>query len=187
VLYHPFDMWATSPINSVNVTLQPGETSVFDTGVTVDTTTHWYEITCQITLPLIDPDSSNDSYSEQIGTPQTQITQADLAVTDIFPDSLPDGSIFCRITNNGPDALQNATVDLVTSRTFNPDPQNFGTSYIAKSLTVTLQPGETGIYDTDWDVTTSLWPIEFVCDISLPLLDPDTSNNSYSEIINTSP
>jgi hypothetical protein len=187
VLYHPFDMWATSPINSISVTLQPGETGVFDTGVTVDTTTHWYEITCQITLPVIDPDSSNDSYSEQIGTPQAQIIHADLAVTDIFPDSLPDGSVFCRITNNGPDALQNATVDLVTSRTFNPDPQNFGTSYIAKSLTVTLQPGETGIFDTDWDVTTSLWPIEFVCDISLPLLDPDTSNNSYSEIINTSP
>jgi hypothetical protein len=187
VLYHPLDMTATSPINSISVTLQPGETGVFDTGVTVDTTTHWYEITCQITLPLIDADSSNDSYSEQIGTPQAQIIHADLAVTDIFPDNLPDGNVFCRITNNGPDALQNATVDLVTSRTFNPDPQNFGTSYIAKSLTVTLQPGETGIYDTDWDVTTSLWPIEFVCDISLSLLDPDTSNNSYSEIIDTSP
>ena len=187
VLYHPLDMTATSPINSISVTLQPGETGVFDTGVTVDTTTHWYEITSQITLPLIDPDSSNNSYSEQIGTQQEQIIQADLAVTDIFPDSLPDGNVFCRITNNGPDALQNATVDLVTYRTFNPDPQNFGTSYIAKSLTVTLQPGETGIFDTDWDVTTSLWPIEFVCDISLFLLDPDTSNNSYTEIINTSP
>jgi hypothetical protein len=171
----------------ITVTLQPGQTSEFPTGIGVtDTTKYWYEFTSQVSWSS-DPDSSNDSYSEQIGTPQTQITQADLAVTDIFPDSLPDGSIFCRITNNGPDALQNATVDLVTSRTFNPDPQNFGTSYIAKSLTVTLQPGETGIYDTDWDVTTSLWPIEFVCDISLPLLDPDTSNNSYSEIINTSP
>jgi len=191
VTYHAIppnpSLTATSPITSITVTLQPGETGVFSTGITVDTTKYWFEITCQIALPLLDPDSSNDSYAEQIGTPQAQILQADLAVTDIFPDNLPNGNIFCRITNNGPDALQNTTVDLVTHRTDNPGPQETYAGYIAKQLTITLQAGETGIFDTDWDVITSLYPIEFVCDVTLPLLDPDTSNNSYSEIVNTSP
>lgn len=54
-------------------------------------------------------------------------------------------------------------------------------------ITVTLQPGETGVFDTDWDVTASIYPIEFVFDITSLPLDSDTNNNSYSEIINTSP
>jgi hypothetical protein len=174
----------------LTVSLQAGETDEFNTSLKVDTSSYWYELTCTITLTQhdLDPVVSNNSYSEQIGSPNPYHTiQADLAVTDIFPDSLPNGNIFCRITNHGPDALQNVTIDLTTHRTDNPGPQQSDGGYITKQLTVTLQPGETGIFDTDWDVIASLYPIEFICDVTLSQLDPNPNNDSYSEIINTSP
>jgi hypothetical protein len=177
----------------VTITLQPSDTGIFDTGIDfVETGMQLpFQVTCQISSPsllLIDPDSSNNSYVEPYNRyAELSELQADLAVTDIFPDSLPNGNIFCRITNRGPDALQNAVVFLVTFRTDNPGPQETKAGYIDKWLTVTLQHNQTGEFDTGWDVTASLYPIEFSCAIVPYLTDPVTGNDSYSEIINTSP
>jgi len=165
--------------SSLTVTLQLGETREFDTGMSVDTTIQGYEITCQVALPQ-DPNPNNDSYSEKI-----EILQFDLAVTDIFPDNLPNGNVYCRITNHGPDALQNASVLLTTNIVF----YNVAEGYIYKagatSISVTLQPGETGVFDTGYDVVDAdhSW-YSFSCFVSaMSGLDMEIANDGYSEEI----
>jgi hypothetical protein len=179
-----------SPItNPVTVTLQPGQTGTFDTGLGLLTPIS-FQITCQISLPssLLDPDTGNNSYSEQFGS-QVHIIQADLAVTDIFPDSLPNGNVFCRITNNGPDALQNATVQLVTYVTAFPLPSGNvipETSHTI-NITVTLQAGQTGEFDTGVNVDTDNYWYYVTSEVILPLLDPIQGNNIYTEQVGSPP
>jgi uncharacterized cupredoxin-like copper-binding protein len=176
---------------TITVTLLPGETGEFSTGIghLVDTSKYWYEITCEIGADS-DPNPNNNIYTEIIESPtQVHLIQADLAVTDIFPDSLPQGDVYCRITNNGPDTLQNVSVQLVTYVTAFPLPSGNiipETSHTT-NVTVTLQPGETGEFDTDVNVDTDNYWYYVTSEITLPMLDPIPGNNIHTEQVGSPP
>ena len=117
---------------------------------------------------------------------QAHIISADLVPTDIFADSLPTGTAFVRITNNGPDRLEGASVGLscvAKVHTYVPgDPTtNVGAH---STVTVTLAPGETGVYNTGIGIVDSTtWWLDMTCTVNLPLFDTVVGNNSYQETI----
>jgi hypothetical protein len=46
--------------------LNPGQTASFNTGIVVDITQFWYDMTCSIQVPFNDPDTANNSYPEKL-------------------------------------------------------------------------------------------------------------------------
>jgi hypothetical protein len=60
---------AVANSSQVNVSLNPGQTKEFNTGITVDTTKYWYVFTCDISTPgqfLGDDKPGNNNYTEKI-------------------------------------------------------------------------------------------------------------------------
>jgi hypothetical protein len=178
---------------SFNITISPGQTHEFPTQIDLDLNNFKYDISGEVVgdpTAFTDSNPGNNAYTEHIeAAAQAHIVSADLAVTDLFADSLPAGNVYCRITNNGPDAIQNALVGLHTTvivHTYNPgDPTVSAASYGTE--TITLQPGQTGLFETGIGVVDSIkyW-YEFTCEVSW-LSDPDHSNDSYSERIPPAP
>jgi len=172
-----------------DITIAPGQTHEFPTQIDLDLNTFRYDLSCEVSAAsdaFTDPAPFNNVYSEHIEVlPQAHLIQTDLAVTDIFPDNLPQGDVYCRITNHGPDALQNAAFYLNICQTLHTYTLGDPTITISSShlITATLQPGETGEFYTIYNVDTSKYWYEFTCEVNLPLLDPVSSNNSYSETI----
>ena len=172
-----------------NITIAPGQTHEFPTQIDLDLNKFTYDLSCEVvgdSTVFTDSNPGNNTYTEHIeALAQAQIISADLAVTDLFAQSLPSGDIYCRITNNGPHAIQNALVGLQTTaiiHTYNlGDPTTSVASY--GIATVTLQPGQTSEFLTGIGVTdsTKYW-YEFTCQVSWAS-DPDHSNDSYSETI----
>jgi hypothetical protein len=178
---------------SFNITISPGQTHEFPTQIDLDLNNFKYDLSGEVvgdSTVFTDSNPGNNAYTEHIeASAQAQVISADLAVTDLFADSLPAGSVYCRITNNGPDAIQNALVGLQTIaivHTYNPgDPTVSAASYRAE--TVTLQPGQTGQFETGIGLTDSTkWWCEFTCQVTW-MFDPDHSNDSYSERIPPAP
>jgi len=126
--------------------------------------------------------------------PSTQtVPTADLQLTDIYESG---GNIFVKITNNGPDALTNASVSLETSTsgtstsgvvfriggvTFSPSPQASGSPQ-QKTANVTLKQGETVDIDTGVDISTGRGSYAVTCTLSATN-DPDSANNTRQETI----
>ena len=121
------------------------------------------------------------------------VTTADLQLTDIYESG---GNIFVKITNNGPDALTNASVSLETSTsgtstsgviiriggiTFSPSPQASGSPQ-QKTVNVTLKQGETVDIDTGVDIGTKSGSYTVTCTLSATN-DPDPANNTRQETI----
>jgi hypothetical protein len=48
---------------AVTLSLDKGQSEYYDTGITVDGTTHWYQVICGILANFKDPDPSNDRNS----------------------------------------------------------------------------------------------------------------------------
>jgi len=111
------------------------------------------------------------------------VTTADLAVNDLFPDTWPQGRIFIRITNNGPDTLTNIPTNQLSCTTgthpydFSP-PSAEGSSW---PLTISLVPGQTEAYDTGITVNGNINWYNVTCSIQANFNDPTPSNDSYSE------
>jgi hypothetical protein len=112
------------------------------------------------------------------------ILTADLAVTDLYPDSLPQGEVYARITNNGPDSLANISVDLGCSGTGYLN--QGGTITLAtqpQSISVSLDPGQTAAFDTTMSVDTAQATYQLTCSIQVGFKDDVTANDSYTEWI----
>lgn len=161
----------------ITVSLTPGQTGEFGTGISVDTSQAWYDVTCTVQPSFNDPNPGNNSYSRTFPT-------TDLTVTDLFPLSLPQGDIHARITSNGPDSLTNADVQL--SCTVDVHPYGGGIAFgqaPSFPITVSLSPGQTSEFPTSISVdTTQAW-YEVTCTVQPPFADPNPGNNSYSETI----
>ncbi|HET7010608.1 MAG TPA: hypothetical protein VFI11_07525 [Anaerolineales bacterium] len=104
-------------------------------------------------------------------------------MTDLYPNSWPQGWIFVRITNNGPDTLSgvnnnrldcSVTSDLVGGL---PPSTETGFSWIAFSLA----PGETQAFATGIPVDGTLYYYDITCTLQPNVDDPNPSNNSYRE------
>lgn len=111
----------------------------------------------------------------------------DLAVTDLFPDSMPVGRVIARLTNNGPGGLNNAPVTLQCSYSVAANPGEYvpavmhsATSY----LSVSLLPGETEAYDAGIPIDlNALAGYGIRCTARGSFTDPRSANNVYSESI----
>ncbi|MCJ7433938.1 MAG: hypothetical protein MUO77_10660 [Anaerolineales bacterium] len=109
----------------------------------------------------------------------------DLALTDLFSQSLPKGDVYARVTNHGPASLSNAKVDLKCTV----DKTDYSTGVktsVAKSypasITLDLKPGQTKSFSTNITVDTSAHWYQFDCNVQVQNSnDPKTGNNSYSE------
>jgi hypothetical protein len=60
---------AAVSLNTLTLSLNPGQTKAFDTGLSVETTKYWYKITCSTQVSFKDPNTANDSYTETIPPP----------------------------------------------------------------------------------------------------------------------
>ncbi len=108
--------------------------------------------------------------------------QADLAVTDLFPQNLPLGPVVAKITNNGPDSLTNASIDL--SCQVSTQPYGGGTPSaqgIGGPISVTLNPGQTAEFPAGLSIDISQALSEVTCTITVPFNDPNPGNNNYAE------
>lgn len=111
------------------------------------------------------------------------VTTADLAVTDIFTDNWPQGGVFVRITNNGPDSLLNIPTNQLSCTTGVHPYDGSPPSAVESSwpLTISLTAGQTEAYDTGITVNGTIHWYDVTCNIQSNFNDPQPSNDSYSE------
>lgn len=183
----------------ITLNLQPGQTVTMQTNMTVDTTQYKYDAWCAVwPKEHTDPNQNNNKYSETIastggpaqppvppGGGSWGILTADLAVTDIFPQSLPQGAVMFRITNHGPEKVSGVEVPTtcratVHAYTFGPTPATITKDFKTK---VTLDPGVTVPFYTGIDVETQKNWYEITCELKPAFKDPNGGNNKYSETI----
>ncbi|MGD8406606.1 MAG: hypothetical protein PVJ21_23315 [Anaerolineales bacterium] len=178
----------------LNMGIKPGETQAFPTGLELDTNVYEYLVGCEIQPTFKDPDPGNNEHSEPLaGNPDIQgvfitTTEADLEPTDLYPDNMPIGKIFVRITNHGPNALVNTTVTLNCEalRDVKPGMAATGDRLVEErfDISVTLKPGQTEAYDTRLENDTEFFEYEVTCGITgVGFEDPDSHNNVYQEDI----
>jgi hypothetical protein len=162
---------------SISIALSPGQTGEFATGISVDTSEAWYDVACTVQVDSNDPNLANNRLSRVFPT-------SDLAITDIFPQSLPHGESYVRITNNGPDSLTDAEVSLACSALVT---DTVGAQTVLASgafpITVSLNPGQTKEFITLILVNNDCAEYDMKCDIKASFNDPNTANDSYSEVI----
>lgn len=113
------------------------------------------------------------------------VISVDLAITDIYPQNLPKGEVYVRITNNGPDSVTNLKLTLLCTA----DKTNNATGVktnVAKdypsSITLNLKPGQTQTFATNVLVDTTTDWYAFECQLAYAF-DSKPGNNKYSERI----
>jgi hypothetical protein len=115
--------------------------------------------------------------------------QADLAVTDLYADKLPQGAVWVRVTNNGPATLTNAKIEMKCNAQGQPLGGQKPWQHIESPWlhTVNLQPGQTATFKTKMTVDTNKYSYNVTCSVGVlqgaAFGDPNSSNNSYSEAI----
>lgn len=126
--------------------------------------------------------------------------ESDLAVTDLFPNNMPVGQVYTRITNRGPAGIVQASIDLICNATLSPQPGVFAPATpinITKNYTVTIPHNATYNYDTGisndtdtfrYTITCSVRPHEatyfnYYDEYKVAVSEKDNSNNSYTEVI----
>ncbi len=111
---------------------------------------------------------------------------ADLAVTDLFPDNLPQGNVRARITNNGPDALTSANVDLSCSVAITPYGGGIPIAHgMGGPIVVSLNAGQTADFPTGISIDISQNLSQVTCTIQVTFNDPDAANDSFTETFPT--
>jgi hypothetical protein len=178
----------------LNMSMKPGETQAFPTGLELDTKVYEYMIGCEVHPTFKDPVPGNNEHSEPLAGNQDiqgvfiTTTEADLQPTDLYPDNMPIGKIFVRITNNGPNALVNTTVtlDCEALRDVKPGMAATGDRLVEErfDISVTLKPGQTESFNTRLDNDTEFFEYEVTCGITgVGYNDPKPNNNVYQEDI----
>jgi len=115
------------------------------------------------------------------------ILTADLAVTDLYPDNQPMGTLFARITNHGPQSVSGVSVQLNCAVERTKGAGGSKSSFADLSThTVTLKPGETKAYKTAVSIDTNTYSYKITCTPYVQFKDPNT-NDSYTETIPPSP
>jgi len=113
----------------------------------------------------------------------------DLGITDLYPDSMPVGNVYIRISNFGPSALSNESIKYSCSVTGDPLPgttTDFSIPATKKNAVVSLIPGETKAYNTGIGINTDTHSNKISCkllDNSSIYEDPNPANDSYQETI----
>lgn len=177
--------------------IAPGQTQTTDTGCQAAAGSNSYTVSVKA-IDFNDPNLANNSYSETLyweAAPAppappapppagpSQPSAADLAVTDLFPQTL-HGPVYGRLTNRGPASVSNLTIQFScqwvekdaiegTQRTNQLGPRNI--------TITTLSPGQTTEFNTYISVEVQQYQYDMTCTIQPPSNDPNAANNSYSE------
>jgi hypothetical protein len=121
------------------------------------------------------------------GGGQWGILTADLAVTDLYADKLLNGTVYGRFTNRGgPGTPQNVTVQVSCQWTKTAYGAQFGVleQMGPRNMTIiSLAPNQTAAFNTYITVDLTQYYYNMTCTVQVPFNDPDTSNNSYTEIL----
>jgi hypothetical protein len=119
-------------------------------------------------------------------TPAPATVTADLAVTDLFPDNLPQGEVYVRIANNGPGSLAGRRVWLSCSavRTETIENTHDTIEIEPRWVTLNLTSGQTAAFDTTLAINTYGYSYRVTCSISPEdFVDPNSDNDTYVEDI----
>jgi hypothetical protein len=104
--------------------------------------------------------------------------RADLAVTGIYADLTPQGKIYTRLTNYGPDTLSE---DLMVYCAIDSSDRLNGPQGVLHRTPIvtetTIKPGETKDIDIAYAVDTSIFAYYVICAIAPEFDDPDLTNN----------
>ncbi len=113
------------------------------------------------------------------------VLTADLAVTDLYPDNMPQGSVWVRITNHGHGTVTNVEIQLSVSavRTEYVGGAKSTLAQAPRSITINLAPGQTAAFDTRLKINTSQYWYQVMATIQVPFKDPNPGNDSYTETI----
>jgi hypothetical protein len=109
------------------------------------------------------------------------ILTADLGVTGLNADTLPQGKVWVTIANDGPDSLANIDVQLLCSGTGYA--HQGGTISVVtepQTISVSLDPGWSNTFDTTISVDTTQYTYELVCSIQVDFNDPNPANDSHT-------
>jgi len=178
VRYDGSPAWGQGFEGPITVSLSPGQTADFPTALSIDVSQAYYIVSCTAEVDFYDANLSNNVSGRVFSL------EADLAVTDIFPDSLPEGKVYARITNNGPDSLVNTTVLLGCSYVATTSTLQTWTKANAPSFTtVSLNPGQTKEFDVNMSIDNSCTKYDVTCEVQVAFYDANKTNNSYSETI----
>jgi hypothetical protein len=111
---------------------------------------------------------------------------ADIAPTDLYPDNQPQGVMWVRVTNNGPDTLTGKKVNIEltcveSTLAVPPDVIQCGT-LIMNGRTLNLAPGQTQTISLGTNIDTSHYRYDFtVTAAAVDFSDPNSANNTYKE------
>jgi hypothetical protein len=123
----------------------------------------------------------------QVIPPAPLPSGADITPTDLYPDNQPQGVMWVRITNNGPDALTNNTVRITIAyaQSTLTVPPAVGNGTQTTDYTVNLAPGQTqAIRLGSMGIDTSLYRYDFtVTAAAVDFTDPNGGNNTYKESV----
>jgi hypothetical protein len=112
---------------------------------------------------------------------------ADIAPTDLYADNQPQGVIWVRITNNGPDTLINNKVSITLSQsrsTLAVPPVVDTSTGPATEYTLNLAPGQTQTINLGAQIDTSHYRYDFTVTASaVDFTDPNSGNNTYKESV----
>lgn len=112
----------------------------------------------------------------------------DVAIIDLYADKLPNGVIFARITNKGPEPITDFSTDLYCLGTGSAWAGILsGIDFVdnTKKVTLKLAPNESVDINTGLQINGQKYKYELVCDITFEN-DTDQNNNAYRETIPTS-
>ncbi|HUS69703.1 MAG TPA: hypothetical protein VM075_02865 [Anaerolineae bacterium] len=123
--------------------------------------------------------------AQPTATTQSPPSGADVWPSDLYPDSQPQGNIWVRIVNNGPETLTNKKVRISGSQTRSTKttpPTASGQNILGQDYTINLAPGQQQNINLGWQVDLSQYNYEFQVDVqAVDFTDPSTGNNSYTE------
>lgn len=108
----------------------------------------------------------------------------DLAITDIYPDHLPHGTLWGRITNNGPGVItgMNVGISCYGLGRQRGNPLNTVEVSMDKPIFVSLSPGQTQNFNTGMKIDANLYQYDVACGMDFQL-DPTPSNDLYNEMV----
>lgn len=108
----------------------------------------------------------------------------DIAVTDIYPDNQPKGTLFVRITNNGPGTLKNVKVQVACSaKLTKADGSPGGNKMSDFTVKLNLSPGQTKAFSTQIKSDTAMYKYDAACQAQPGFNDPKPGNNTYQETL----
>jgi len=133
--------------------------------------------------PTLPPSPTPTEQAPPPGGGSWGILTADLGVTGLNADSLPQGKVWVTIANNGPGTLSNIGVQLGCSGTeYFYQGGSLSIATVPWTINVSLDPGWSVQFDTTISIDTTQATYELGCSIQVGFNDPNPANDSLGNV-----